>query len=136
MQKTTSVVVTMALAFSLAAPGCASSTTITSNPEGAQLTIDGQLVGPTPVTFSKASVWAWTKHQVKLELAGYETRTGFVSATISPVHLAIGIICFIPLLPLAFVGQYEPRYHFELVRKNTLAANRAWEENVSVKFEQ
>lgn len=134
--KRTSIATSIALVTSLiVCTGCASSTTITSNPEGASLIIDGQPVGATPVTFSKSTVWAWTSHQVRLEAKGYDTRTGFVQATISPGHLAVGIICFIPLFPLAFVGRYEPRYHFEMTKRSTITGAPEWREVARIDFE-
>ena len=114
--------------------GCASSTTISSNPEGANLTIDGQPVGQTPVTFVKSAVWTWTSHRVKLERQGYQTRTGFVNAEMSPVHLAFGILCFVPLFPLVFVGQYKPRYHFEMQPSSGLKAQPTFRESITIDF--
>lgn len=93
--------------------GCASQTTITSVPTGADVKIDGQPSGKTPYNYSEAQVWLWTKHQVTLEKSGYTATTGMLSGELSPTHLVVGILC---CLPVALVGQYNPQYNFVLQR--------------------
>ena len=91
--------------------GCASQTTITSIPTGADLKIDGQPVGKTPHNHSDAQVWLWTKRQVTLEKPGYTAATGFISGELSPTHLIVGILCCLPVIA---VGQYNPQYNYVL----------------------
>ena len=93
--------------------GCASQTTITSIPTGADVKIDGQPSGKTPYNYSDAQVWLWTKHQVTLEKPGYTSTMGMLSGELSPTHLIVGILC---CLPVALVGQYNPQYNFVLQR--------------------
>lgn len=93
--------------------GCASQTTITSIPTGADVKIDGQPSGKTPYNYSDAQVWLWTKHQVTLDKPGYTPTTGMLAGELSPTHLIVGILC---CLPVALVGQYNPQYNFVLQR--------------------
>lgn len=113
--------------------GCASSTTITSEPTGAAVRIDGQPVGNTPVSFTEDSVFLWTKHQVTLDKKGYQTLTGQMNATVSVLHLVIGIFC---CLPFVIVGEFKPQYHYVLMRKEASEMVQAWVEKAQIQFSE
>lgn len=136
LQRALSLTVAAALVLALSSPltGCASSTTISSEPEGASLKIDGQPVGNTPVSFTENTVWVWTDHQITLERKGYHSYNGLMQATISPAHLVVGVLCMFPLLPLAFVGQFKPRYHYVLMQKTVGAVGADFSEMASIDF--
>jgi len=53
--------------------GCAATTTINSVPPGATASIDGRLLGQTPVRFSDSSVF-WNKHELVLTMPGYNDK--------------------------------------------------------------
>ena len=100
--------------------GCASSTTITSEPSGAELRIDGAPVGRTPYTYVDNQTWLWSKHQVTLDKRGYEPTMAMIQAEINPLYLVLGIVfsaCVFGLI-LILVGQYRPNYNFYLQRKS------------------
>lgn len=96
--------------------GCASQTTINSNPTGAKLKIDGADVGTTPYQYNEDSVWIWTKHQVQLSKEGYQDSTRQIKGEFSGKNIAIGILCCLPIL---FAGEYEPQYNFALQKSGT-----------------
>lgn len=113
--------------------GCASSTTISSEPMGAAVKIDGQPVGNTPVSYTNESVYVWTEHQVTLEKKGYHPYNGQVEATFSVMHLLIGIFC---CLPFVIVGEFKPTYHFVLAQQATAQLMQEWVEDAVVQFSE
>jgi len=96
--------------------GCASQTTITSQPSQARLKIDGQPVGKTPYNFNDPQVWIWTKHQVTLEKRGYLPTQSFLTANFSATHVIVGILC---CLPLVLVGQYDPQVNYVMNKSSS-----------------
>lgn len=113
MKSLSRVAMSFMLCVSLAglSVGCASQTTITTMPAGADLKIDGAPAGKTPYNHTEASVWLWTKHQLTFEKAGYMPTSGMIAGELSPTHLVVGLLCCLPVL---FVGQYNPQYNFVL----------------------
>lgn len=133
------VLLVLALVIAIGPIGCASSTSITSEPEGAEVRIDGMQQGQTPLTYTDDSVWLWTKHQVTVEKKGYETVNGMIKGEIVPVYMVIGVIafftvCFWPIAWMALIGEYRPQYHFVLDRKQALETAWALEEMAEIEF--
>lgn len=126
-----SLLVLTLLFASVAVTGCASSTQITSDPSGASVQVDGQPVGNTPASFSEDSVFVWTKHQVTLKKKGYHAYNGTMQATVSVLHLVLGIFC---CLPLVIVGEFKPTYHYILRKKEAADLARSWSEVAEVSF--
>lgn len=120
------------LSASIVFTGCASTTVVQSEPTGAQLRIDGQPVGATPVTFTENAVWLWTKHQVTLDASGYSTYHGTLNAQVSPLYLILGLLC---LLPFILVGEFKPTYYYVLAKKQASEfLGRGFEEVATVDF--
>ncbi len=99
------------------AVGCASTTTIDSDPQGATVTINGQHVGTTPVQYTDSAT-IMARHTVVLEKPGYETsratlrRDGDINVG-AAVAAGVGFITCIgtPLLvSLLWVLEY-PEYN-------------------------
>lgn len=101
----------MLCVFAVFHASCASTTVISSTPVGAQVKIDGQPVGGTPITFTEDYVWLWTKHQITLEAPGHSAMHTQMNAQLSPLYLILGLLC---LLPFLFVGEFKPTYHYVL----------------------
>lgn len=133
--KLTSVLLILAIFFTSLGPltGCASTTTISSDPAGAEVAVDGQPVGQTPVSFTEDSVWLWTKHQVTLKKKGYHTYNGQMSATVSVLHVILGIFC---CLPLILVGEFKPTYHYVLSKKEASEMVQAWLAEPTIQFSE
>ena len=130
MLKSRIIVITLSLCIVLA--GCASTTVIQSEPDGAQLRIDGQPVGATPVTFTEGAVWLWTKHSVSLEASGYRTYHGQMAAQPSVLYIVLGFLC---LLPFFLVAEFKPTYYYVLVKEqNAMLLKQAFEESAAVDF--
>jgi hypothetical protein len=92
--------------------GCTSTTTISSRPTGANVTVDGQNLGPAPALWSN-TVWAGTKNQVRLSMPGYQD----VNTTIAADQWSVGrvvasVLCFLP--GLLWSTDYRPEYEFSL----------------------
>lgn len=112
---------------------CASSTVITSTPVGAQVKIDGQPVGGTPIQFTESAVWLWTKHMVTIEAPGYQPMHTQMNAQLSPLYLILGLLCLIPFL---FVGEFNPTYHYVLgVAQSSTLIGTQLQEHATVNFE-
>ncbi len=125
-------VIAVLIAVSLAFAGCASSTVIQSEPSGAQLRIDGQPVGGTPVTFTDPTVWLWTQHQVTLEASGYQTLHSSMNAQPAVLYIVLGFLC---LLPFFLVGELKPTYYYVLGKAQTARlVGQALEEAAPVQF--
>lgn len=91
--------------------GCASTTYIKSNPLGAKLSLDGQLVGETPKFYSDKAV-AGTKKEVTLKKEGYKDFNGTIKRDKLSIPILIGGIFLI--VPFAWVLEYPSQYNFEM----------------------
>jgi len=91
--------------------GCASSTLIKSNPPGAKLSLDGQVQGETPYTYSDQAI-AGTMRTVTLKKEGYKDFSGTIKREKLSVGALIGGIFL--LVPLLWVLEYPPEYNFEM----------------------
>ena len=114
--------------------GCASTTTINSTPPGARVTVDGVMLGNTPVMYEDDMVFLWTKKQVRLDKTGYNTHVGQIKATFSPIYIVVGILCCLPVVAL---GEFKPSYSFVLSKKESAESQEksdSLEEIASVNF--
>lgn len=133
-----SVFAILLVVLTLGPVGCASTTEITSEPSGAEVRVDNIPEGPTPLSYNNSAVWAWTKHHVSVEKAGYENAVGRMNAEFVPVYIVLGAIaffCFFPMVWIALIGEYKPQYHFVLRRKSALET-AAFEAEPVVDFAQ
>ena len=91
--------------------GCASSTLIKTVPEGANVNIDGSLIGTSPVSYSDTAVSGTTK-TVLLKKDGYKDKTGIIRKEEAKVGPIIGGIFF--LFPFIWTLGYPDAYTYEL----------------------
>ena len=93
------------------ASACSHTSRITSNPEGAELFINGIYIGQTPTIYRSRSGTPDT-YYVKLEKEGHKTLTNM---TIDRVYRADISLILLPLLiPYWFTARLEDQYVFEL----------------------
>ncbi|MGB3976443.1 MAG: PEGA domain-containing protein [bacterium] len=96
--------------------GCASITTINSNPSGAELWLDGMRMGTTPYTHSDTDI-SFSSKTVQLRLAGYRDFTGAIKRDkVNTQNAILSFLCFWPTLLWSW--EYPPSYTFDL-QKNT-----------------
>lgn len=96
----------------VAAPGCKSSITINSVPQGATLYIDGQRVGQTPYVQTDAAIVGSSK-SVKLEMAGFQTLDGaFEKDGDANIGAIIAGVFF--LFPFLWTLDYPEQVTYEL----------------------
>lgn len=92
--------------------GCTSTTVINSNPDHAQVLIDGAPRGETPFTYAE-QVNAGTRHQLTLRKAGYRDLNTYIAA--DQWNVGKVIISALFCLPgLFFSSEYPPGYNFSL----------------------
>lgn len=92
--------------------GCSSTTLITSDPPGANLSINGVSVGKTPYTHSDTRIVGSTL-LIKLEKDGYETFNTSISRDERvDVGAIVGGIFF--LVPFLWTMQYNPQHSYAL----------------------
>lgn len=92
--------------------GCASSVMITSEPSGAQVTLDGRRVGTTPYYHTDTKVSGYSLG-VQIEKEGYKTRNGMIKKTqFGNTGAIIGGIFIWPVL--AWVLEYPAVAHYVL----------------------
>lgn len=92
--------------------GCASSVMITSEPTGAQVTLDGRRVGTTPYYHTDTKVSGYSLG-VQVEKEGYKTRSGIIKKTeFGNTGAIIGGIFIWPVL--AWVLEYPAVAHYVL----------------------
>ena len=97
--------------------GCASATTmIRSTPPNANVFIDGQPVGVTPLELSLAK----QSHRVRLEKAGYRTATDYISV----VERAPGLLMVL-LFPVYWIFADDLKYTFKPVYQFELQASES-----------
>lgn len=78
--------------------GCASSTIIFTEPQGAAITVDNEYIGESPVRYTDTAV-IFTTRQVVAEMPGYLTLDGtFKRSGDLNVGAFIGGLCFWPIL--------------------------------------
>lgn len=86
---------------------------ITSNPEGARVTVEGREVGVTPCRYSDSKMML-TETYIQIDLEGYETVRSFIvkDGSVNAGAIAAGLFLVVPLL---WVMGYPPNYHYELI---------------------
>ncbi|RME51875.1 MAG: PEGA domain-containing protein [Deltaproteobacteria bacterium] len=79
--------------------GCASSTVIRSQPPGAQVYINGELMGKTPYTYSDQAIVGTTRN-LRLEKEGCEPVAATFSRTeeFNPLACVGGVLLLVPFL--------------------------------------
>ncbi|MFC1525006.1 PEGA domain-containing protein [Planctomycetota bacterium] len=112
----------IALVIMCLAPGCMSMYDVTSDPQGAQIYLDGQPIGTTPdrVTFPIGQ----TK-TVTLKKEGYETFTGVLRNTGGAVRSAHFTMTKESSAPVSFVKMIEPTWASVEIREG-VAYEQAW----------
>jgi hypothetical protein len=93
--------------------GCASTTLIKSNPPGAKLQVDGQVVGETPHFYTDKAA-AGTVKTVTLKKQGYKDFNGYIEQEKLSVPALIGGIFL--LVPFVWILEYPSRYSFRMER--------------------
>ncbi len=92
---------------------CASQTRINSSPPGAEVLVDGRLVGVTPAVFTETSTWNWSGHLLTLRRPGFATLSTQIAASkIDVGRLVVAALLVWPLL-LATTS-YPEEYDFAL----------------------
>ncbi len=91
--------------------GCASTTMIKSQPEGAIVFIDGIQKGVTPLEYSDADVMGSFKN-LRLELAGYKPINAIIRKDKAQIGPIIGTCLFV--VPAAWMLGYQKEYDFNL----------------------
>lgn len=105
--------VAILLAGSILTTSCVSSTTITSNPSGAKLYLNGENVGMTPYTHRDSKI-VGSSNTVKIEKEGYQAvNTGFSRDEEVDVGAIIGGLFL--LVPFLWTMKYKPSHSYELV---------------------
>ena len=91
--------------------GCASTTLLKSNPPGAKLQVDGQVVGETPQFYTDKAV-AGTSKTVTLKKEGYKDFDGYIKRDEFSVPNLIGGIFL--LVPFVWILEYPSQYTFNM----------------------
>lgn len=104
--------VTLCLAGTVLLSSCASTTLIQSNPEGANLYIDGEKVGRTPYSYTDTKI-VGSATIIRLEKDGYETlNTSFSRNEQADAGAIIGgLLVWVPFL---WTMKYKPMHSYEL----------------------
>jgi hypothetical protein len=104
-------VIAAALCVSLVGAGCATSTRITTLPDGAKITLDNRYLGDSPVVMESRSGFMET-HHVTLQKDGYATQS-------VPIHKSYRadeslVLLLFGIIPYFFSARYEDSAHFIL----------------------
>lgn len=112
-QKMTTKMISVLLAGSILFSGCASTTTILSNPSGARVFLNGESVGTTPHTHTDTKIVGSTT-SVRLEKEGYETfNTSFSRNEVADVGAIIGgLFVWVPFL---WTMKYKDSRTYDLI---------------------
>lgn len=102
------IALSMALFFFL---GCASTTLIKSDPPGAKLQVDGQVVGETPYFYTDKAA-AGTVKTVTLKKEDYKDLNGLIRREKLSVPALIGGIFLV--VPFVWILEYPSQYSFEM----------------------
>ena len=95
MRKLVLILVIVSFLFS----GCVSATNVTfyTDPEGADVYVDGKLVGESP-TRKRMSNAVWANPRVRVEAEGYKPRSTRVDKEVKAANLALGLLLWWPAL--------------------------------------
>jgi hypothetical protein len=101
-----------ALALALAS-GCASTTLIKSQPSGAKVYLNGEIVGTTPYAMTDTKIIGSSTH-VRLVLDGHEPFNTFIqrNEVFNPGACLGGVLVAVPFL---WIMDYKPERTYELV---------------------
>lgn len=92
--------------------GCASSVAIFSQPEGAEVYVDGQFVGKTPATYTDTAI-VGTSHIVEVKMEGYKpTRGNFSRSSVFNSGACLGGA--LVLIPFLWVMDYPKSLTYKL----------------------
>ncbi len=99
------------VALAVALTGCASilndtspPVTITSDPPGADVTVDGHYVGRTPLMTELSTK---TSHQIKIEKDGYRGRTQFIQSNTGALWVVLDVLSgLVPIIIDAVTGDW------------------------------
>src|SRR5690242_6500605 len=112
--------VAVALVVSIAAAGCAEHITFHSNPEGAEVWLNGRDLGRTP-TAAEVEYDAFTHYEVVLQKDGLQTYRAALAEQINNAALLgtiAGVFCFPCLISLIWIQQPMQEYTFTLTPSN------------------
>ena len=105
--------IALLLAVSVLFSGCASTTMIYSNPDGAEVYLNEELAGTTPYTHSDTRIVGSTT-RLRLEKEGYETlNTSFTRNEEVDAGAIIGGIFL--MFPFLWTMKYKPAHTYKLV---------------------
>lgn len=121
-QRMTTKTISVLLAISILFTSCRSTTMIVSNPSGAKLYLNDELVGTTPYTHKDSKI-VGSRTTVKLEKDGYETfNTSFSKNEKLDVGALIGgILVDIPFL---WIMKYKNIHSYELIPNESINSSR------------
>ncbi len=96
----------------LSSSGCVQSSVITSDPEGAEVWVQGEYLGMTPATYRSRSGLP-QRFSIRLEKPGYEPVR---AAGIEKLYMAdISLLALLPgIVPYFFTARLEEGYEFKL----------------------
>jgi len=113
-----STVASLTSAVALFASSCASTAHIRTIPTGADVYVDGQYLGKSPVEYTSSATVAGTQ-SVRIEAPGYEPQFGHIKRD-GDVNVGAAIGGFFCLFPFLWVLDYRGEYVFQL--KSQMAA--------------
>lgn len=96
--------------------GCSHSVLITTDPTGANVTVNGQMIGQSPVTFVEKSGFN-RNYSVSINKDGYRPIDTVLSQTLNPTYAVVaGLVFMFTLCPLGVLWMFtlEDNYHFTL----------------------
>ena len=99
------------LAFGAVA--CSHRVTINTNPPGAKVYVDGNLIGVSPASFVEKSGFG-KSYQLKVEKEGYQTLNTTEKQTVNVLYLVLSILLCLPAILFSFT--LEDSYTYTLQR--------------------
>ena len=105
------IAVLVVLAFGAVA--CSHRVTLNTNPPGAKVYVDGQLIGVSPASFVEKSGFGKT-YQIKIEKEGYQTMNTTEKQVINVMYLVLSILFCLPAIFWSFT--LEDQYTYTLQR--------------------
>lgn len=105
--------ISLLLAISILLASCSSTTMISSNPPGAKLYLDGELVGETPYRHTDSKI-VGTTTAIKIEKEGYKPLIADMTRNEEADIGAIigGLLIWVPFL---WTLKYKPTHKYELM---------------------
>jgi PEGA domain len=126
-----SLCVVSTLAVALVAAGCSHTVVIDSDPQGAQVKVNGEVLGSTPVTYTEQTGWEKV-YDLEVSKPGYKTvktkmRQSEFHVPMTAATVVGFLLCLLPAVGILWSKQLPDRVVVDMDKSNGAAGGESGE---------